>query len=149
MDEYKPDTPRVGTDSPLLLGRAGERVMRLRLSAFSRAFLLWFARPFRWALDAVRLRPTLSRRTDDRRLLPLRFECLAKFVRLRIWTKAFGLPRDSSQHLSAAPANGPTKFVELFLQVKNLFLQIYDLTSAQFRQFDSVFCCLQPATNDG
>ena len=124
MDEYKPDTPRVGTDSPLLLGRAGKRVMRLRLSAFSRAFLLWFARPFKWALDAVRLRLTLSRRTDDRRLLPLRFECLAKFVWLRIWSRTFGLPRGSSRHLRISSADGPRKFVELFLQVKNLFLQI-------------------------
>jgi len=97
MDEYKPDTPRVGTDSgPLLLGRAGEHVIRLRPSAFSRGGFLWFPRPFKCALGAVRLRLTLSRRTDDRRLLPLRFECLAKFVRLRIWTKAFGLPRDGS-----------------------------------------------------
>ena len=97
MDEYKPDTPRVGTDkAPLLLGRADEDVIRLRRSAFSRGFLLWFRRPFKWALDAVRRRLTLSRRADDRRLLPLRFECLAKFVRLRIWTKAFGLPHDSS-----------------------------------------------------
>ena len=123
MDEYKPDTPRVGTDSgPLLLGRANEDLIRLRLSVFIRGFLLWFPRPFKCALGAVRLRLTLSRCTDDRRLLPLRFECLAKFVRLRIWTKAFGLPHDSSRHLSAAPADGPTKFVELFLQVKNLFL---------------------------
>ena len=85
MDEYKPDTPRVGTDSsPLLLGRAEEPVIRLRLGALSRGFLLWFPRPFKCALDALRLRLLLSRRTDDRRLLPLRFECLAKFVRLRI-----------------------------------------------------------------
>jgi len=107
--------------------------MRFRLSAFSRDFLLWFPRPFKCALDALRLRLTLSRRTDDRRLLPLRFECLAKFVRLRIWTKALGLPHGGSGHLSADPADGPGKLVELLLQVKNLFLQIYDFTSAEFR----------------
>jgi len=106
----------------LLLGRAGEHVIRLRPSAFIRGGFLWFPRPFQCALGAVRLRLTLSRRTDDRRLLPLRFECLAKFVRLRIWTKAFGLPRDSSWHLGGTSACGPAKFVQLLLQVKNLFL---------------------------
>jgi len=97
MDEYKPDTPSAGTESfPLSLGPADERVLRLRSSALSRGFLLRFPRPFRCALDPLCLRPTLSRRTDDRRLPPLCFECLAKFVRLRIWTKALGLPRHSS-----------------------------------------------------
>jgi hypothetical protein len=62
----------------------------------SRGFLLRLPRPFRCAFVALRLRLLLSRRVDDRRLPPLRFECLAKFVRLRIWTKAFGLPRDGA-----------------------------------------------------
>jgi hypothetical protein len=90
----------------------------------SRGFLLRFPRPFRFAFEALRPRLLLSRRADDCRLLPLRFECLAKFVRLRIWSKTFSLPRGGGRHLCVASADGPAKFVELFLQVKNLFLQI-------------------------
>ena len=38
--------------------------------------------------------------------------------------------------------------MELSLQVKNLFLQIYDFTGAESRQFDLGFCCLKAATNN-
>jgi hypothetical protein len=88
MEEYKPDTPSAGTERvPLLLGRTDEDLMRLPLRAMSRGFLLRFPRPFRFAFVALRLRLLLSRRADDCRLPPLRFECLANFVRLRIWSK--------------------------------------------------------------
>ena len=69
--------------------------MRARFRAASRAGLLWFPCEFKRFFGALRLRLLLSRRADDCRLLPLRFECLAKFVRLRIWSKTFGLPRGS------------------------------------------------------
>ena len=97
----------------------------------SRDGLLWFTCEFKRFFDALRLRLLLSRRADDCRLPPLRFECLAKFVRLRIWSKTFGLPRGSWNHLCVSPADGPGKFVELFLQVKNLFLQICYVPGAQ------------------
>src|SRR5262249_37857392 len=147
-DEYNPGTPSAGTESaPLLLGLTDRDLTRLPLSAMSRGFLLRFPRPFRCDFVALRIRLLLTGRADDRRLPPLRFECLAKFVRLRIWTKACGLPRGGSR-LSVGPAGGLGKLVELFLQVKNLFLQIYDLTSAQPGNFDPVFCRLQTTTHN-
>src|SRR5205814_956363 len=87
---YKPNTPSAETErAPLLLGWTDEDLTRLPLSAMSRGFLLRFPRPFRCAFVALRLRLLLRPRADDRRLPALCFECLAKFVRLRIWTKAF------------------------------------------------------------
>ena len=41
-------------------------------------------------------------------------------------------------NLTAVHAGGPAKFVELVLQVKNLFLQIYDITSAELGHLDSL-----------
>jgi hypothetical protein len=98
--------------------------MRARFRAVSRGDLLWFPCEFKRLFGALRLRLLLSRRADDCRLPTLRFECLAKFVRLKIWSKTFGLPFGGSNHLCVPPADGSTKVVELFLQVKNLFLQI-------------------------
>jgi hypothetical protein len=69
--------------------------MRTPFRAASRGRLPWFRCEFKRFFGALRLRLLLSRRADDCRLPPLRFECLAKFVRLRIWSKAFGLPRGS------------------------------------------------------
>jgi hypothetical protein len=106
------------------LPRWDEDLMRAPFRPVSRGDLLLFPCAFKRLFGALRRRLLLSRRADDCRLPPLRFECLAKFVRLRIWSKTFGLPRGSCRHLSIAPADGPRKFVELFLQVKNLFLQI-------------------------
>jgi hypothetical protein len=50
--------------------------------------------------------------------------------------------------LCVSSADGPRKFVELFLQVKDLFLQIYDVTSAQPRDFDPVFCDIETTTHN-
>ena len=104
--------------------RCDKDLIRVRFRALSRCGLLWFPCEFKRFFGTLRFPLLLSRRADDCRLPPLRFECLAKFVRLRIWSKTFGLPRGSSQYLSIASADGLGKFVELFLQVKNLFLQI-------------------------
>jgi hypothetical protein len=60
--------------------------MRARFRPLSRGDLLWFFCEFKDLFDALRLL-ILSRRADDCRLLSLRFECLAKFVWLRIWSK--------------------------------------------------------------
>src|SRR4029453_9234124 len=124
-DEYKPVTPSAGIErGPLWLPRCDDDFMRAPFRPVSRGGLLWFPCEFKRLLVALGRGLLLSRRADDCRLLPLRFECLAKFVRLRIWSTAFGLPRDSCRHLCASATDVRPKFVELFLQVKNLFLQI-------------------------
>jgi len=69
--------------------------MRARFRAVSPGGLLWFLCEFKRFFGALRFWLPLSRRADGCRLLPLRFECLAKFFRLRIWSKTFGLPRGS------------------------------------------------------
>src|ERR687887_225927 len=53
-------------------------------------------------------------------------------------TKTFDLPPAIDRQLIVALADGLGKLVELFLQVKDLFLQIYDLSSAQIWEFYSV-----------
>ena len=101
----------------------------LRFSAATRELFLWFSGAFSRLFGALLRRLPLSRRADDCRLPPLRFECLAKFIRLRIWSETSACHAAADQ-LRAGPANGPRKVVELFLQVKDLFLQIHDLACA-------------------
>ena len=127
----------------MLLGESDEEVTRALLSAGIRRRLWGFPRASKRNLDVRRRWLFLSRRADDRRLPPPRFECLAKFVWLRSWTKAFGLPRGSSRHLNVAAAHGPGKFVELFFQVKNLFLQIYYVPRSDIWLCDSRFSPLE------
>jgi hypothetical protein len=85
--EYKTDAGAIpaGSDSGPLSDRFRAGLTRTIFSAVIRGFL------FKLAPTAIRLRVTprlrslrLSRRADDCRLPPLRFECLAKIVRLRI-----------------------------------------------------------------
>ena len=85
--EYKADADatRVGSGSRPLLDRFEADLTRPIFTAAVLACL------FRFAPATVDLRVTprllwlrLSRGDDDRRLPPLRFECLAKVVRLRI-----------------------------------------------------------------
>jgi hypothetical protein len=66
--------------------------MRAPFRPVSRGDLLLFPCAFKRLFGALRRRLLLSRRADDCRLLPLRFECLAKFIWLRIWSRTFGLP---------------------------------------------------------
>ena len=75
--------------------RFNEDLVRAPFRLVSRGGLLWFPCEFKRFFGALLRRLLLSRRADDCRLPPLRFECLAKFVRLRIWSKTFGLPRGS------------------------------------------------------
>jgi hypothetical protein len=53
-------------------------------------------------------------------------------------TKTFDSPRGNRRQLIVARAGGLGKLVEQFLQVKDLFLQIYDLSGAKIRKFYSV-----------
>jgi hypothetical protein len=75
--------------------RFDEDLARAPFRPVNRGGLLWFLCEFKRFFGALLRRLLLSRRADDCRLLPLRFECLAKFVRLRIWSKTFALPRGS------------------------------------------------------
>ena len=85
MDEYKPETPIAGTEIvPLLLLPNDEDLPRAVLSTGSRECFFRFPRAFKRPFNGLRRWLFLSRRADDRRLPPFRFECLAKFVRLRI-----------------------------------------------------------------
>jgi hypothetical protein len=80
----------------------------------------------------------LSCLDDDCRLPPFAFECLAKFVLVKDLTETFDPPPLWIGNLTAVRTGGPGKFVELLLQVKNLFLQIYDVTRAELWELDSV-----------
>src|SRR6266496_5915964 len=117
-----------------------ERALRLALSATTRGCFLSFRRSRRATglFDEPRRWACLSRFADDCRLPPLCFECLAKIVRLRILTKTFDLPPAIGRQLIVARADGLRKLAELPLQVKDLFLQIYDLSGAKIREFYSV-----------
>jgi len=90
MAEYKADADAipVGSSSDPLSDRVEFGVRRAALSA---AILGCFFRFAPTAIDLVAApglrRFRLMRRADDCRLPPLRFECLAKIVRLRILTK--------------------------------------------------------------
>jgi hypothetical protein len=53
-------------------------------------------------------------------------------------TKTFDLPPAFGRQLIVARADGLRKLAELPLQVKDLFLQIYDLSGAKIRKFYSV-----------
>jgi hypothetical protein len=65
----------------------------------------------------------LGRFADDRRMPPFGFECLAKIARLRILTKTFdSLTADRQLTVGHTGGRKLGKFVELFLQVKDLFL---------------------------
>ncbi len=114
--------------------------MRLILSAAIPGFFRFF-RTAKGLLATLRRRCLrLSRRADDCRLPPLRFECLAKIVWLRIGLRPSACRAAIDRHLIVGRAGGLRKLVELFLQVKNLFLQIYDVPGAQFRKLDAVLC---------
>ena len=88
--EYKPDADatRAGSGNGPLLDRFEAGVTRAIFSAVILGCLFGFAPTAIDLLGTPRLRwLRSSRRADDCRLPPLRFECLAKIVRLRILTK--------------------------------------------------------------
>src|SRR5437870_6913194 len=102
--EYKTDTGAIpaGSGSSPLSDRLEAGVRRATLSAVIRGCLFRFA-PTAIGLLATRLlrwlRLSRRRRADDCRLPPLRFECLAKIVRLRILTR-------SEEHTSELQSRG-------------------------------------------
>src|SRR6266700_1711225 len=78
----------------------------------------------------------LGRLADDRRMPPFRFECLAKIARLKILTETFdSLTADRQLTVGHAGWRKLGKFVELFLQVKDLFLQIHYVAGAELWTF--------------
>jgi hypothetical protein len=100
---------------------------------YARGCFLEFRRTQRAAclVDEPRRRLCLSRFADDCRLPSLRFECLAKISVITDLTKTFDWPRSNGiDKLIVGRAGGLRKLVELLLQVKDLFLQIYDLAGA-------------------
>src|SRR6266536_3250488 len=87
------DTCRDGSGSDPLSRRVEPDLMRLTLSAAIPGCFLRFFREAKGLLETLRQRwLRLSRCADDCRLPPLRFECLAKIIRLDL-TKTFDLPR--------------------------------------------------------
>ena len=131
--EYKTDAGAIpsGSGSRPLSDRFGARVTRAIFRAVIRRCLFRFARTAICLFATRRLGLLrLSRCADDCRLPPLRFECLAKIIRLDL-TKTFDLTPALDRQLIVAPAGGLRKLVELFLQVKDLFLQIYYVPGAQ------------------
>src|ERR1700730_1507770 len=130
--EYKTDAGAIpsGSDNSPLADRFDLGGTRTIFSAVIRGCLFRFAPAGISLLAILRLRLLrLSRGADDCRLPPLRFECLAKIIRLDL-TKTFDLPPALDRQLIVGRAGGLRKLVELFLQVKNLFLQIYDVPGA-------------------
>jgi hypothetical protein len=124
---------RAASGSGPLLRRAEPGLMRLILSVPIRGFFRFFRRA-KGFLDTLRRRwLRLSRCADDCRLPPLRFECLAKMVRLRIGLRRSTFRAAIDRQLIVGRAGGLRKLVELFLQVKDLFLQIYYVSGRDVR----------------
>jgi hypothetical protein len=99
-----------------------------------------------------RSRLLLSRFGDDCRLLPFRFECLANCCAVKdLSPLADRQLIANASHLTVTRTEGRKlgKLVELFLQVKNLFLQIHYVTGAELRQSYSVLCHIELAAQHG
>src|SRR5262249_47052475 len=117
--------------------RCDESAARLALTEAIRDRFLIFRRSRRTPglFDETLRLPRLSRFADDCRLPPLCFECLPKMVGLRILLRRSTRPSPVDRQLVAARGVGLGKLVELFLQVKDLFLQIYYLSGTQVWEF--------------
>src|SRR5439155_12191213 len=90
----------------------------------------------------------LQRCAEDGRPRPLRVECVAKTVRLR-FDYAVRPAAAIDRQLIAGRPRGLRKLVELFLQVKDLFLQIYYVPGTELRELYSVRRHIELPTQNG
>jgi hypothetical protein len=122
--------------SPLLLTRE-RRELRFDFSAGERAgFLIFCLKEEPWRRRCF----AFVRFAGERRTSPFLL-CLAKVARLRICHRfAFRGPTQSGADRTLG--RKLRKFVELLLQVKNLFLQIEHVTRALLRELNAALCYL-------
>ncbi len=109
--EYKTDAGPIpaGSEISPLLDRFGARVTRAIFRAVIRRCRFRFARTAICLFATRRLGLLrLSRCADDCRLPPLRFECLAKIIRLDL-TKTFDLPRGYGSTTNCRPGRRAAK----------------------------------------
>src|SRR4029450_610230 len=89
----------------------------------------------------------LFSRGDDFRLLSFRFECLTK-VAVKDLAETQSLPWVDRLAVDPAGRRKLRKLAELFQEVKNFFLQIHLLASAELRKPDSVLRQIELAAQD-